>query len=247
MMLTNMIEVVEPAETLDTVKVEQENRVVESKPKRGDVNWHDYIMSQFEPSELTDDSPNVDGLRRLVWKEIGRIIRSKSKIIIGQSIDNQNTVSCSCSVTVDCDGELIQYTEVADASPINCGDSKYAIHLTSVAATRAESRALRKILMLNRVVAAEEKTSVELEKEEKKDPDLITVHMKTFIVKLCEKLDINIKKFLASGKNNKYESLDKVPYSVGVIMRDLLSSWQTEDKINNIPEAIKGFDKNWNK
>ena len=44
-------------------------------PKMDDPKWTDWVLSQFEPSELEEGLPKVDGLRRLTRKLIGPILK----------------------------------------------------------------------------------------------------------------------------------------------------------------------------
>lgn len=115
-----------------------------------DPEWNDYVMTQFAPEELVEDKPNVAGLRRVVEKLIGPIIESR---IVNQQWfpserDPIGKTIVHYRVTIKGeDGVDRVFDEIGDVWSGNIDDG-FAIYGTAVAATRGESRALRKALKL---------------------------------------------------------------------------------------------------
>lgn len=223
-----------PPVLTDSVEGEQ----VKPIPEYGSDEWSDYVMSEFTDDELIEGSPTVDGLRRVTNKVLGDIVCSIAKVIQSPSPANDYSATCEHYIEIYThDGYTKKYTEVADVSSKNT-DPEYARYPTAMASTRAEGRALRKALMIKRVVAAEELTEVEVEE----DCVLINKSQITFLDSLCKRNDINVLKFINMGVS-KYQKIQDIPHSTAAKMVSVLSEYQRNH--SKIPDAIKTYDANW--
>ena len=125
------------------------------KPRPQDPDWTDYILGQLEKDEKYEEYPKLDGLKRLLQKEIGEIRRSESNLVAAPSFDNMHTYIVQHTIEVDSGGITLQYSALAEANPMNLSPP-YDKYPASIASTRAYGRAVRDALKLKNVVAAEE-------------------------------------------------------------------------------------------
>lgn len=142
-------------------------------PSRTDVNWSDFIMSQFDKSEIfksgSQQYPKNHGLRRLAQKYVGEIVESGCHCVSAPKVLENNGIDFACFVytvkfqkpELDHRGNP-QYVVYSDAADVyyagrdsNNSDPAYAKFPTALAVTRAASRCLRFALGLN-VCSAEE-------------------------------------------------------------------------------------------
>ena len=206
----------------------------ETRPQVGDEAWNDYIMGKFLPDEMIDGCPTVDGLRRVAEVELGEIINSDVNVIQSPSLDNGYRACVTCAIEIILhegppESKLRRVTETADVGIENC-DRKFAIYPTATAASRAEGRALRKLLRLRKVITAEEAS------RPVNDNELVNETQITAIKFLCQSLDINVGRLL--GTFGKYKKLSLVPYEKGGEILQKLNEYQSSE----IPVEIQGFE-----
>ena len=229
-------------------QVEEEQKV--SSPSICDPEWSDYVLSKFEYDELVDGNPTVDGLRRVTELVLGPIIEMKSNIVQAPDKENQGraTVSCSITVVINWHDNLHHRTATGsgDAWHKNT-DMPYSKFPVGMAETRAEGRALRRLLQLRKVVAAEE-LSETASSEEADYSENINDSQISFIDVMC--------KSVGRGLDISVEKLIRSQYPAVSIIRDVRHSQASEviqrlshyqQKMEEIPEAIKGYDSNWRK
>jgi hypothetical protein len=210
-------------------------------PLMSDPDWSEYVMKQFEEDEMMDGNPTVDGLRRVTHKLIGKIVSSRCNVVSAPIPNNDWSATVEHEVVIKSDEGLLSFRETADVTIMNC-EPEFRRFATSTASTRAEARALRKALMLRKVIAAEEVTVVPPETAD--NPGKIVQSQITFITQLCKRNDINMNKYINMG-THKYANISDVPYSVAVKMVGVLSDLQRNP--DKIKDSIKGWDENWNK
>jgi hypothetical protein len=216
-------------------------------PSITDIEWTNYVLGEFKPEELYEGMPKANGLRRLVRKLIGPILKSKAKIKQVPSIDNEQRSTAEYTVVVlnryqleeNEEPYIIEFTDAADAWRGNlwAQSEEYAKFPVAMASTRAEVRALRKALNLG-VVAAEEISDQPI--EESGFSGRITESQISKIDIKCEQLDIDFMAFIGLGK---YKRIEDVSSSTGISMFKLLNEYQGNRK--PIPDKIKGYKKNW--
>jgi hypothetical protein len=246
----NFKEVFAQAEVVPDVVAQVNERVKGSIPDITSYDWHDYVMSHFHADELQDGKyPKVDGLRRVAEILIGRIIISGPKDVFGTlTPDNTGRATVVYQVVFDTLGGQKVFSSVA-GSYLGNTDDEYAVFPEAIAEVRAEARALRRALRL-RAVSAEELTSkdtkqiVKAQTERISDGewelnDNISSTQITFLTKTCEKLGIDLNKFICSGKET-YADIKSIPKGVAVDMIKRLNEYQSSTNQSIvIPEEIK--------
>ena len=237
------------AENKETYVFDEETDEI---PEFGSVKWHSYVMTQFEPDELDNGAPKVEGLRRVTSLLLGPIVQA-GPVQVFPSTDpigpGRATVVYEVGI-LHGDGSIRTFREVADSCAGNT-DHQFVKFPVAIASTRAEARALRKALMI-KVIAADElsNSSVTDEitnasisnmvKEETnqniEEFSLITSQQEAIIKKLCERLDIDFKSFINIGEKT-YNDIKDVPMTKAAAMIKKLSEFQ--NNIETIPAKIK--------
>lgn len=218
-------------------------------PDLNSPEWTEYFLSQLGNKEIQDGKPKVTGLRRLVDKLIGEIVSSKAKTIqTPQFINDGNSLKMQPAVVeyeiiVKRGGEFMTFTDVADASWINC-DGEYGKHPTAVASTRAEARALRKLAKLN-VCSSEEVEGVPTEETVEliagggtmRDDQVV------FIDNLCKIRNLSVWKLINLG-GHSFTNVKKVPEDLA--KRAVRQASAYNQHPDSIPEELLGYNENWN-
>lgn len=217
-------------------------------PLMSDPTWSDYVLKQFEEDEVMDGNPTVDGLRRVTKLLLGDIVESMCSVVQAPNPANDFSATVEHTIVIQWKRDIVSmqshqrlFKEVADVNITNC-DPEFRRFAASTASTRAEARALRKALMLKRVVAAEEVTDVAPDTTD--NPGKITKNQINFLVQLCKRNNINVTKYINMGKN-KFDKINDVPYNVALKMVGALSDFQRHPE--KIKDEIKGYEDNWNK
>jgi len=221
----------ESDESCDGETIEKENI-----PEIGDVDWHDYVLSQFSEDELYEGKfPTLKGLRRVSHQLLGPL--KASRIVKMDSLLDPNHFGRACCVyELEYMGGYV-FAGSADAYSGNVNGS-YGCYVVALAENRAEARAYRKALMIN-VVTADEMTGSEKNEfinilsGEYKEDDLVSSTQKALIDSKVKQLGINLEKFydkftFSTEKTTKTEAKDIIK---------TLNSYQQD--ISSIPQEIK--------
>lgn len=230
---------------------EEEGKVGE--PKMTDPGWHDFVIRHFSDDELDPDGrPLVHGLRRVAHLLLGPILESEPEVVqspafvptaerltlLQPAVVKYRIKLLMCRLEQGMQAAYpVTFGEVADVYYGNC-DPEFARFATATAATRAEARCLRKMLRL-RTIAAEESTAVPL--QEAAIDGFISPTQLSFINVLCRRCDIDVMKYVNSGKK-QYERIQDVPFGTAVKMVEHLSGIQTSGKT---PADLKCYNPNW--
>lgn len=232
------VEIIPPTK-LDEIPVDHEAlQAVEENniPIISDTKWSDYVLTQFEDAELINGNPTVDGLRRVACKLLGDIVESVSKVIQAPSPDNDSRATVEHRVSFLKEDKVV-YTFGDCADSFAGNTSEYSNYPTSIAATRAEGRALRKALHLRRVIAAEESLDTPVEK-----PGKINNTQISFINMMCSRHNINVWKLVNMGAA-KYKKVEDIPYATAVKINKFLNEIQNDKR--KIPDSISGYEPDW--
>ena len=211
---------------------------VENIPTINDPEWSDYVLSQLSPDEkhLIKDKeyPKVDGLRRLVGKLIGPIVENKTKVRVRDGL-----VYATVRISVESYEDRYKTFEgSADATRDNVM-FPYDKHLVAIAETRAEGRALRKMLNLRVQVFEEVNGDSELTSEES-GPKYITDSQLTACDTVAKRANVNLSKMLeANGLG--LEGIKRISYADAQEFFKKLSGYQN----GNVPEELKGYVSDW--
>lgn len=246
-----------PVETVKETPAVMENPdqpVRPQTPEYGTVEWSEWVMSKFEKNELEKGNPKVDGLRRVAEEVLGFITIENRSIGLPHR-DNKYTATVESKVNVSpfrlaySQGRAwrdFSFTDVAEAGQFNTV-WPYSAHPSATAATRAEGRALRKMLKLRNVVAAEELT-IQTEQEafgtepEWEPESAMTQEQLTLLEIMCQRCDVNLWEFINAGKN-KYTTVEEITKEKAAEMLKFLNDIQREIKVR--PEKVSGWDKDW--
>jgi hypothetical protein len=209
-------------------------------------------MRQFREDELMDGAPTCDGCRRVIEDTIGIIASSVLPKVFPPSRDNNGTSTVSVRVKLwvtnkshPLNGQFVECEEIADVNRSNT-DHPYHKYASATAASRAEGRALRKLLRLRNTYTAEEVS----ERAESADDDCdweadepITDSQISVLTTLCQRLDIDVMDFVNSGRNT-YDNIHAVSKSTAQSMLRELNKIQRQAKPR--PENLKPYNPNWN-
>lgn len=225
---TEAEEILETAELVDDVATD----VDPNAPARGSKEWTDYVLAELDEDEKRDGHPTVDGLRRLVELFVGEITTVWTDVVQAPNPENQY-----CAVVkVDITAGFKQFSGAADVNAKNT-DSLYAKHSTATAESRAEGRALRKLLGLKGVLAAEEivKESDIVDPYDKiKDSQISMINI------TAQKLDLDVVKWLEK-KNISVAQLENVSNSKAIELCGELNGLRA----TGVPDDVKGYNSNW--
>lgn len=238
----------------DSVSGEIDKQQLTVVPSMESISWTPWVMSQFEPSELDQGLPKVDGLRRLTRKLIGPILKGSATIKQWPTIENEHRATVEYTVIVLNKYNLevneepyeVEFTDVADAYLGNIRGIAYAIYPSAMASTRAQVRALRMALNLA-VVGVDEVSDQPL--EESGLSGKITESQITKIDIKCQQLDIDVLKFINMGKQ-KYKDITSVTSNTAIKMFGLINKYQQYDEAKSgmgepIPDTIRGYNSKW--
>jgi hypothetical protein len=223
-------------------------------PKYGSKEWHEYIMSKFEPEELFDGNPTCAGLRRVVEEELGSIISSgPSEVFPSMDTNGPGRATVIYEIIIDWQntGSYRTYKEVADVWHGNT-DDLFCAHPVATASTRAEGRALRKALKV-RCLAAEElakkdiaaivRQTVKIEgttNGEITDKDKITTAQINFIDNKSKQLNLNVLSLINQYGVKNVNDLTKK--NASEILQKLT---EHQTGANKFPESFIGYNKDW--
>lgn len=216
--------------------VEQTQAINESQPSITDYEWSDYVLKHLHEDEFFKGNPTVDGLRRIVPLLLGPILSDTTTVVQTPTPDNNHRATVVCEITIG-GYEQVCFSGAADVYRGNI-DKEYARYPVATAETRAEGRALRKALRLRKVIAAEEITTEPFEDEIQN----ITLNQRSVIDRLCNRLDINVKKYVNNGIQ-QYDKITEVGFEYAVQLVKTLLDYQ-HDAIP-IPSNIINYDENW--
>jgi len=221
-------------------------------PDTTSPEWHDYVMSKFADSELIEINdkkyPNCYGLRRVTRLLMGEIIASRPIEVANVQNPTPRTV-VRYEVTVETtNGQLVTIGDVAGVSAVNT-DDLFLGYPDETAATRAEGRCLRKLLMLNCVAAEELTRNKDVAKAVQqvtksaptdgtyKGEDPISDAQTKLLNNKCREMNIDVLKFINLGEK-QYSRLDEVSKKTAINMIKLLNDYQNNSK--PIPHEILG-------
>ncbi len=218
---------------------EFDEMIKEEQPKydTGDLEWTSYVLSLLTDHELKNGNPTVDGLRRVCEKVYGEILESRIEILKYPDPTKYKDESCiaQCQLKIQKKNGVIITVESAVDVRYENTESPYREFLVATADSRAEAKALRRALKLN-VVTAEEVSE--------EDSQKIGDHQIIAIDKICQRTDINVRKFL---KKYLVDGQDIQTLSKSICRTVFEDLSLLQNNTTKIPKSIKGYDKDWNK
>jgi hypothetical protein len=232
-------------------------------PRYSSEEWEAFVLGSFTKEELVDGQyPTINGLRRVCELLLGEIVFS-GPVEIEQSMDANHCgrASVMYEIVIAWKRDIGPYVSINDGLPIrkfrgmggswtgNTADM-FAVFPEAIAENRAEVRALRKALRLKNVAADElpgkdtaavTKQIREKQKEKETSGDweeasLITDQQKSVINSLCERLNIDVDKFINSGER-QYQSVELITRKTAAKMIQRLNEYQGAGNIE-IPQVL---------
>ena len=251
-LLKNEGSVFDDAEMEEEEVIMKENVTEEVPPPSIDSpEWSDYVLSHFESDEMMDGSPTCDGLRRVTELLVGPITERRNNVIQAPGRENYgtSTVACTVSVLNNIQGHLLfqQIIREEDAADVNKYNTQepYHMHATATATTRAEARALRKILRLRKVIAAEELADDKIINDYGdiwKPDDQIDEEQISLLDIVCQRCNINLIEYVNSGEVT-YKSIQEVNKNKASEMVQHLNNIQQGK--SEKPVGVGEYDSNW--
>ena len=228
------------------------------RPTPSDPEWTDYVLGQLTEDEIIKDKnnpkkgyPTTDGLRRLVEKLVGTIVKSHTLIHQVPSIDNERRATVSVTISIFAENiiynQLLEFTGAAD---VYSGNScvPFGNHPVATAETKAEGRAYKRALKIK--VSTYEEINGASSNEiaynmfgTETDSILIKPDQLNFIDILCQRLDINPTKFIKKFLPNFNQLPKQLPYDESCNLLRELQNHQG-DKIL-IDENLKPYNSEW--
>ena len=219
----------------DDYDFDEENEFTEpttdnfGRPSMGSQDWQSYVMEHFQSHELYEGKyPFVKGLRRVAEEIIGPVIGGLARTVQCPSQSNGYIATVEYEIVIwdKCQSTQKQFNSTADASPQNC-KYPFSLHLSAMAETRAEARALRKLLCIS--VASAEEVSIP-------EPDPINDTQRKMLNNKAKRADVNIERLVEFLGMN----VNKLSHEDGIKLNQEVEKYQREE----FPEELKGY-KEW--
>jgi len=198
---------------------EQEDRPDEFSPE-----WSDYVLTHFADDELFEGYPKLNGLRR-----VAQLLKGPIRLCTSQIFAAHPEFASICTTITIGNDETVTQSGCADASPANT-EKGYCKYPTAIAESRAEARALRKILSLS--ICSYEELGAEKTTESLPDqPTKITGSQIALIDRMAKKFDVKV----PLTKDSSY--LEAQAFC------KTLNSFQGKKEL--IGEEMKGYSETW--
>jgi hypothetical protein len=246
----NLFEGVEELSTPSNTDTSVKNVVTEDAPSMLSPEWHEYAMNLFEEDEMMNGHPLVTGLRRVSELVLGPMSFSGPTWVKPTERDDHHG-RATVIFTVEFASGL-KCSEVADSWEGNT-DDMFCAFAVAIASTRAEARALRKVLKIKGVAAEEltKKDTAKIVRDLSKqtnstsgdynDQGRMSDAQYNFIDVKCKQLNVNGSKFFKEVFN--VDQARKISKKIASDIIDRLNDYQ-RDK-GSIPESLVGYNQDW--
>lgn len=210
--------------------------------------WSDYVLSLFQQDELVEceggeKRPNIHGLRRVSQKIFGEMLENHAEVI--ESPNAQNGWCATVKSTVifydDVSMRERKFSDVADVSTKNC-EEKFARHASSTAATKAEARALRKLLQL-KFISSEESTPSSLPEFNVSADKINDVQIQALDM-LCKRYNVNVVELVNIGEQH-YNNIRQVSETTAHRMLSILNEDSKRQELLNNNSNLVGYQESW--
>ena len=247
---TDLFEGVEELQTVSNTDTSVKNIVLEDAPSMLSPDWHDYAMTLFSEDELMNGHPLVNGLRRVAELVLGPIAFSGPTWVKPTERDDHHGRATVIFTVEFANG--IKCAEVADSWEGNTDDT-FCAFAVAIASTRAEARALRKVLKIKGVAAEEltKKDTAKIVRDISKqksstsgdydDQSRMSDAQLNFIDIKCKQMNVDGSKLFKEVF--KVASSRKVSKKVASEIIDCLNEYQRDN--STIPESIVGYNEEW--
>ena len=246
----NLFEGVEELKTPSNTDTKVKDVIASDAPSMLSPEWHDYAMSLFEEDELMNGHPLVTGLRRVSELVLGPMTFSGPTWVKPTERDDHHG-RATVIFTVEFASGL-RCSEVADSWEGNT-DDMFCAFAVAIASTRAEARALRKVLKIKGVAAEEltKKDTAKIVRDISKqnnssagdydDSSRMSDAQYNFIDIKCKQLNVNGGKLFKEVFN--VDSNRKISKKVASDIIEVLNNYQKSK--NTIPKELLGYNEEW--
>ena len=217
----------EPDEYVEDLSIENGE-----KPEIGSRNWNNFVLSQLTDDEKFEGKPTTQGLRRFTAFMFG-INDIESKVIQCPTPDNDNRAT----VTVRICTSIGNASSSADIYSGNSG--KFGAHPVACADTRAEGRALRRLLCLQGLTAEEADEDAIILTKSEADGRINDTQIEG-INNLCKNLDIDVVNLIKETLPD-CSNISNAEYAQGQELLKAIKSFKT----TGVPDDLKGFQEGW--
>jgi len=206
------------------------------------VGWTDYVISQLDESEKENDNPLTAGLRRITNRLIGPIVESTSEVIQVPTPDNEKRATVKHRIVVEGnDGITRRVDGAADVYYGNTPDKRFNRHTIATCESRAEGRAIRRLLQLRNIIVAEEVGDTSADSFEEGEASAITdAQIRGLQTIAKHKVDINLEKFIIK-ELGEISNIKQISYQHALQLLEKLSSYQSTP----VPEELQKYDEDW--
>jgi hypothetical protein len=199
-----------------------------------------FLMGKLTDEEKFNDRPRHNGLRRLIYGYIGKIVGSDPHYLNAYCNDMRSACSVRVTVREYDTGEVIEMSGTADCNEINTPQNFQPYAVASVE-TMARSRAFKEILAMS-VLTAEEGVGIEKVDEyynQRAGKDMLFI-----LDNLMKRANVSPHKFLKQAmQNHKISRLGEMTIGQGrAITKDL------NDIVRNVitvEDSLKGYKAGW--
>ena len=246
----NLFEGVEELQTPSNTDTSVKNVVLEDAPSMLSPEWHDYAMTLFQEDEMMNGHPLVTGLRRVSELVLGPMVFSGPTTVFPVQRDDHHGRATVIFTVEFANG--VKCSEVADSWEGNT-DDMFCAFAVAIASTRAEARALRKVLKIKGVAAEEltKKDTAKIVRDISKqkssssgdydDSGRMSDAQYNFIDVKCKQLNVDGGKIFKDMF--KIDQNRKISKKVASDIIDVLNGYQ-KDK-GTIPNELRGYNSEW--
>lgn len=225
--IEDMIEEVVEDEVVGEENIDEE---ILNVPHYTDPEWTAWVLEHLEEHELVSGAPTTDGLRRICDLYYGTIISSDCECV--SYGEDHAAVKHTVSILRHFDNVTIEASAMVDALKSKTPEP-FKSHILATADTRAEGKALRRLLRI-RVITNEE-LQVENELEESEDGQ-INDHQIIAIEAMAARLKISLTNLL-KDKHPEVQLIKELTHGQGSSLISLLTTYQRD--IESIPQNYK--------
>lgn len=220
-------------ESLNTLTADEAIAIKEIniEEKMVEPTWTPYVMQQFDPSELENGNPRTDALRRVAAKLLGRFC-SDTEILQVPEMSNGGRATVVVNLEFIKDG--LRISGAADTYAGNT-PKEYYVHAVATAETRAEGRALRKALMLTKILSAEEMQKPSIDEPNGSDGRILS-DMLNSLKLMADRVGIDLFKLSIVEKFN-IQVLEDLTHAQGLKLGQEISKIQRKER--DITDDIK--------
>jgi hypothetical protein len=219
---------------------DQTESITEKVPDYLEPEWSDYVLTQFTSSELYENTPNVNGLRRVASLLLGPIISSKIvHFSPATTVDSQGRASCVYEIAIRWDGDPhdVRVFQAAAGSYAGNTDREYVKYPEAMSDTRAEARCLRKALRINGPAYEEVcKTPAAEDVVMTSNSNTLSGTQLILIKSRCKEYNLNPEKVITHVTGEQY-TVDKLPRESAKLVCEFLNHLQTNRV--DINESLK--------